>query len=107
LGVVQKRQGKLQQALESFRQAIKINKRLLSPHINIGNTARLLQRYDEAIQAFLDLCRCEGIIPAMESAHAIAFAMKLAPEMDKEKIIVINLSGRAGCGDHCRSRKVH
>jgi tryptophan synthase beta chain len=49
---------------------------------------------DEAIQAFLDLCRGEGIIPAMESAHAIAFAMKLAPEMDKKKIIIINLSGR-------------
>jgi tryptophan synthase beta chain len=49
---------------------------------------------DEAIRAFLDLCRCEGIIPAMESAHAIAFAMKLAPEMGKGKIIVINLSGR-------------
>ena len=49
---------------------------------------------DEAIQAFLDLCRCEGIIPAMESAHAIAFAMKLAPEMRREKIIVVNLSGR-------------
>ena len=49
---------------------------------------------DVAIQAFLDLCRCEGIIPAMESAHAIAFAMKLAPEMGREKIIVVNLSGR-------------
>ncbi len=49
---------------------------------------------DEAIQAFLDLCRCEGIIPAMESAHAIAFAMKIAPEMDKAKIIIVNLSGR-------------
>jgi len=49
---------------------------------------------DEAIQTFLDLCRCEGIIPAMESAHAIAFAMKLAPAMRREKIIVVNLSGR-------------
>ena len=49
---------------------------------------------DVAIQAFLDLCRCEGIIPAMESAHAMAFAMKLAPEMRREKIIVVNLSGR-------------
>ena len=49
---------------------------------------------DEAIQAFLDLSRLEGIIPAMESAHAIAYAMKLAPKMEKEKIIVVNLSGR-------------
>lgn len=36
----------------------------------------------------------EGIIPAIESAHALAYAMKLAPTMDKEKIIVVNLSGR-------------
>ena len=49
---------------------------------------------EEAIQAFLDLCRYEGIIPAMESAHAIAFAMRLAPQMDKEKVMVVNLSGR-------------
>jgi tryptophan synthase beta chain len=49
---------------------------------------------EEAIQAFLDLSRLEGIIPAMESAHAIAYAMKLAPKMEKEKIIVVNLSGR-------------
>jgi tryptophan synthase beta chain len=48
----------------------------------------------EAIQAFRDLSRLEGIIPAMESAHAIAYAMKLAPKMEKEKIIVVNLSGR-------------
>ncbi|HEX6093961.1 MAG TPA: tetratricopeptide repeat protein, partial [Dongiaceae bacterium] len=52
LGVVQKRQGKLQQALDTFRQAIKINKRLFSPYINCGNTARQLQRYDEAIESF-------------------------------------------------------
>ncbi len=52
LGVVQKRQGKLQQALDTFKQATKANKRLLSPYINIGNTARLLQRYDEAIESF-------------------------------------------------------
>jgi tryptophan synthase beta chain len=49
---------------------------------------------DEATRAFLDLARFEGIIPALESAHAVAFAMKLAPEMNKEKIIVVNLSGR-------------
>jgi tryptophan synthase beta chain len=49
---------------------------------------------DEAVQAFLNLCRCEGIIPAMESAHALAFASNLAPKMGKEEIIVINLSGR-------------
>jgi tryptophan synthase beta chain len=49
---------------------------------------------EEAIRAFFDLCRCEGIIPAMESAHAVAFAMKLAPKMGKDRIVVVNLSGR-------------
>ena len=48
----------------------------------------------EAIDAFHDLTRTEGIIPALESSHALAYASKLAPEMDKDAIIVINLSGR-------------
>jgi len=48
----------------------------------------------EAIHAFISLARYEGIIPAMESAHAVAYAMKMAPSLDKEKLIVINLSGR-------------
>jgi tryptophan synthase beta chain len=48
----------------------------------------------EAIEAFMALSRLEGIIPAMESAHAVAYAMKLAPVLGKGKIIVINLSGR-------------
>ncbi len=49
---------------------------------------------DEAINAFEYLSRKEGIIPAIESAHAVAYAMKLAPTLDKDKIIVVNLSGR-------------
>jgi tryptophan synthase beta chain len=49
---------------------------------------------DEAVEAFLALSKLEGIIPAMESAHAVAYAMKLAPTMDPGKIIIINLSGR-------------
>ena len=49
---------------------------------------------DEAVDAFEFLSRTEGIIPAIESAHAIAYAMKLAPAMDKDKIIVVNASGR-------------
>lgn len=49
---------------------------------------------DEAVDAFEYLSRTEGIIPAIESAHAVAYARKLAPEMDKSKIIVINISGR-------------
>lgn len=49
---------------------------------------------DEAVEAFTYLSRCEGIIPAIESSHAIAFAKKLAPTMNKEQIIVVNVSGR-------------
>jgi tryptophan synthase beta chain len=48
----------------------------------------------EAVEAFEYLARTEGIIPAIESAHAVAYAKKLAPAMDKDQIIVINLSGR-------------
>lgn len=48
----------------------------------------------DALQAFQVLCRDEGIIPALESAHAVAFALKAAPGMDQEKIMVVNLSGR-------------
>ena len=49
---------------------------------------------DEAVEAFEYLARTEGIIPAIESAHAVAYARKLAPTMDKDKIIVITVSGR-------------
>ena len=49
---------------------------------------------DEAVEAFEYLSRTEGIIPAIESAHAVAHAMKIAGSMDKEQIIVVNLSGR-------------
>ncbi len=48
----------------------------------------------EALQAFHALTRTEGIIPALESSHALAYANKLAPTMDKDQILVINLSGR-------------
>lgn len=49
---------------------------------------------DEAVEAFSYLSRTEGIIPAIESAHAIAYAQKLAPALPKDKIIVVNVSGR-------------
>jgi tryptophan synthase beta chain len=49
---------------------------------------------EEALEGFQLLCRLEGIIPALESAHAIAYAAKLAPEMEPEQVMVINLSGR-------------
>ena len=66
-------------------------------HANLHDTGRA--QYvpvtdDEAVNAFEYLSRTEGIIPAIESAHAVAHAMKIAPTMDKDKIIVINLSGR-------------
>jgi len=48
----------------------------------------------EALEAFHELTRTEGIMPALESSHALAYAKKLAPQLGKDKIIVINLSGR-------------
>ena len=66
-------------------------------HANLAETGRA--QYvpitdDEAVDAFEYLSRTEGIIPAIESAHAIAYAKKLAPEMKKDQIIVVNISGR-------------
>ena len=49
---------------------------------------------DEALKAFHDLCRYEGIIPALESSHALAYAAQLAPTMPKDKALLVNLSGR-------------
>ena len=49
---------------------------------------------DEALQAFHKLCRLEGIIPALESSHALAYAAKLAPTLPKDQILLVNLSGR-------------
>ena len=48
----------------------------------------------EALAAFHHLCRTEGIIPALESSHAFAYAMKLAPTMRPDQSILVNLSGR-------------
>ncbi|OGT21976.1 MAG: hypothetical protein A2V90_06455 [Gammaproteobacteria bacterium RBG_16_57_12] len=48
----------------------------------------------EALQAFHDLTRIEGIIPALESSHALAYATKLAPTLRQDQILVVNLSGR-------------
>ncbi len=49
---------------------------------------------DEALAAFHDLCHFEGIIPALESSHAVAHAAKIAPTMGKDKVLLVNLSGR-------------
>ena len=66
-------------------------------HCNLHDSGRA--RYvpitdDEAVEAFEYLARTEGIIPAIESAHAVAYARKLAPTMGKDQIIVITVSGR-------------
>lgn len=61
---------------------------------DIGRAEYMPITDDEAVNAFEYLSRVEGIIPAIESAHAVAYAMKLAPTMDKEKIIIVTISGR-------------
>ena len=61
---------------------------------DIGRAEYVAVTDDEAVNAFEYLSKTEGIIPAIESSHAVAYAMKLAPNMDKDKIIVITLSGR-------------
>jgi tryptophan synthase beta chain len=60
---------------------------------------------DEALEAFHRLTRTEGIIPALESSHAIAYAMKLAPTMGKDKTLLINLSGRGDKDMHTVAAK--
>lgn len=49
---------------------------------------------EEVLEAFQELPRTEGIIPALESAHAIAYAKKLAPTMGRDQLIIVNFSGR-------------
>ena len=61
---------------------------------DIGRAEYVAITDDEAVNAFEYLSRTEGIIPAIESAHAVAHAIKIAPDMPKDKIIVINISGR-------------
>lgn len=61
---------------------------------DIGRAEYVAITDDEAVNAFEFLSRTEGIIPAIESAHAIAYAQKLAPAMQKNEILVVNLSGR-------------
>ena len=61
---------------------------------DIGRAEYVAITDDEAVDAFEYLSRTEGIIPAIESAHAVAHAIKLAPQMDRDQIIVVNISGR-------------
>jgi len=60
----------------------------------IGRVSYAAITDDEALEAFHTLCRIEGIIPALETAHAIAYVMKVAPTLPQDHLIVINLSGR-------------
>jgi tryptophan synthase beta chain len=60
---------------------------------------------DEALKAFHDLCRLEGIIPALESSHALAYAARFAPTLDKNKVLLVNLSGRGDKDMHTVAEK--
>jgi len=60
----------------------------------IGRAEYVAVTDEQALKAFVELSKTEGILPALESAHALAYAMKLAKEMSKDEIIVVNLSGR-------------
>ena len=60
---------------------------------------------DEALKAFHDLCHYEGIIPALESSHALAHAAKIAPAMPKDRILLVNLSGRGDKDMHTVAEK--
>lgn len=60
----------------------------------IGRAEYVSVNDEEALNAFLTLSKLEGIIPALESSHAVAYAMKLAPTMSKDQIMIVNLSGR-------------
>ena len=60
---------------------------------------------EEAVQAFHDLCRLEGIIPALESAHALAYAARIAPRMGKDQALLVNLSGRGDKDMHTVAEK--
>jgi tryptophan synthase beta chain len=66
-------------------------------YVNITDT--------EAVEGFHALTKIEGIIPALESSHAMAYTMKLAPTMDKNSIIIVNLSGRGDKDMHTMAKR--
>ncbi|MDH5552524.1 MAG: tryptophan synthase subunit beta, partial [Nitrosomonas sp.] len=61
---------------------------------DIGRAEYAAVTDDEALEAFHTLCRYEGIMPALESSHALAYAAKYAPTLSKDKLLLVNLSGR-------------
>ena len=72
---------------------------------DIGRAEYVPVNDDEALAAFHKLCRIEGIIPALESSHAVAQAMKIAPSMGKDKVLLVNLSGRGDKDMHTVAEK--
>jgi tryptophan synthase beta chain len=59
-----------------------------------GRATYVSVKDEEALDAFHKLCRLEGILPALESSHALAYAMRIAPTMAKDRVLLVNLSGR-------------
>ena len=72
---------------------------------DIGRAEYVVIKDGEALDAFHTLCRIEGIIPALESSHALAYAAKLAPTMSKDRILLVNLSGRGDKDMHTVAEK--
>jgi tryptophan synthase beta chain len=70
-----------------------------------GRAAYVTVTDDEALKAFHDLCRNEGIIPALESSHALAYAARLAPTLARDTILLVNLSGRGDKDMHTVAEK--
>jgi tryptophan synthase beta chain len=72
---------------------------------DIGRAEYVVIKDGEALDAFHTLCRIEGIIPALESSHALAYAAKLAPLLAKDRILLVNLSGRGDKDIHTVAEK--
>jgi tryptophan synthase beta chain len=72
---------------------------------DLGRAEYVAVNDDEALAAFHDCCRLEGIIPALESAHALAYAAKLAPTLPKDRLLLVNLSGRGDKDMHTVAEK--
>ena len=72
---------------------------------DIGRAEYVSVTDDEALKAFHDLCRLEGIIPALESSHALAYVAKMAPRMKADQMLLVNLSGRGDKDMHTVAEK--
>jgi tryptophan synthase beta chain len=72
---------------------------------DIGRAEYVAIDDEEALAAFHKTCRMEGIIPALESSHAVAYAMKMAAGMSKDAVLLVNLSGRGDKDMHTVAEK--